>query len=65
MKPDNSQVMQTEQMKSTITSLCLSGHFATLYRILKDLPGSMSILSSDQTAEQKRRQLLKLVKEKR
>ncbi len=52
-----------EQMESAINALCLSGHFATLSRIPRHMPDAMIVLTSDQTAEQKRRQLLQLLKE--
>ncbi len=57
--------MNSEQLTSTINTLCPTGGFATLYRVLKDIPGSFSILTSDRTAEQKRQELLKLIKEQR
>jgi hypothetical protein len=54
--------MTNQEKAAAINSLCLSSQFSTLHRILNELPGSLSILSSDRTAEQKRQELLKLLK---
>ncbi len=53
----------TEKIQA-INSLCLSGEFSTLNRLLGDIPGAFAILISDATAEQKRQELLKLLKVK-
>lgn len=55
--------MTAQQLESAINTLCLSGNFWSLYQLIKDsLPGARAILASDQTADQKRRELLRLLK---
>lgn len=51
------------ELETATNSLCRSGHFGSLYRVLKNLPGAYAVLVSDCTAEQKRRQLLLLLKQ--
>ena len=52
----------TGELEMAINALCVSCQFGTLHRVLKGIPGSFSILVSDRTAEQKRQELLKLLK---
>lgn len=54
--------MKQQQIEQAINSLCLIGHFGTLYRVIKFIPGSKAILISDRPAEEKRRELLLLLK---
>lgn len=54
--------MSQKEIEMAINSLCLIGHYSTLFRIVKNVPGAFQVLSSDQTAEQKRRELLHLLK---
>jgi hypothetical protein len=54
--------MSTEELERAINTLCLSSQFDTLYRIIKSISGSKAILISDKPAEQKRRELLRLLK---
>lgn len=54
--------MTQQQTEQAINSLCLIGHFGTLYRVIKFLPGSKAILISDRPAEEKRCELLLLLK---
>ena len=53
--------MTNQQLTEAINSLCLTGQFSTLHKLLNELPGSLAILLSDQTAEQKRQALLALL----
>ena len=55
--------MTQEQKISAINSLCLTNQFGLLAQLMTSMPGSLAILLSDRPAEQKRRDLLKLLKE--
>lgn len=54
--------MTREEQVAAINALCIAGHYNTLYRVLNGIPGSKAILISDQPAELKNRELLKLLK---
>ena len=54
--------MKTSELEALVNTLCLSAEYGRLYRILKPFDGAYQILSSDQPAEQKRRQLLNLIR---
>lgn len=54
--------MSQKEIEMAVNSLCLAGHYSTLFRIIKNIPGAYQVLSSDQTAEAKRQKLLKLLK---
>ncbi len=56
--------MTHQETTQVINALCWAGKFETLYRSIKyEVPGCKAILMSDRTAEQKRRALLKVLKE--
>ena len=54
--------MSQKEIEAAVNALCLSSQYGTLYRVLKGIPGSLRIISSDQTAEMKRQELLGLLK---
>ena len=54
--------MTTQQKISAINSLCLTNQFGLLAQLMTSIPGSLSILLSDRPAEEKRRDLLELLR---
>jgi hypothetical protein len=54
--------MTAREIESAINKLCLSGQLDSLYRILKPFDGAYQILISDKTGEQKKQELLGLLK---
>ena len=54
--------MSQKEIEAAVNALCLSSQYGTLYRVLKGIPGSLRIISSDQAAEMKRQELLGLLK---
>ena len=54
-----------KEIEALVSTLCLSGQYGTLYRVLKPIDGAYRILASEKPAEQKRRELLELLKKQR
>lgn len=55
--------MTTEEKISAINSLLVTNQFGLLAQLMAEVPGSLAILLSDRTTEEKRQTLLKLLKE--
>ena len=57
--------MTITEIEAKTNSRCVASQYSTLFRVVKNIPDSLSILTSERRAEQKMQVLLQLLKSER